>query len=196
MGTFLVGCSNQQKIGEVVHEERKSTSDQVVTKEAVIVQDQGEKLTEAAGPSAMHISAVEQDIPVSGDMMKFVGRYHTEISCEDAFAHCEKGTAEYIINLLPDGTAHRTFVYKGKLGSDQKIHISKRNYQKNTWSYDERYNQIIVKRIEGIQFFYNVDDNQLVINREKTLNDDHTNKRYFEQQKQYLPDQDYVLTRF
>ena len=43
--------------------------------------------------------------------------YHTRISCEDNFADCETGEAEYILNLLPDGTAYWNVVHFGRVGS-------------------------------------------------------------------------------
>ncbi len=48
---------------------------------------------------------------------QYAGRYHTRISCEDNFADCETGEAEYILNLLPDGTAYWNVVHFGRVGS-------------------------------------------------------------------------------
>ena len=151
-----------------------------ITEEKTQQDDKGEKLTEAAGPAVTQALEDDHVAQVSNVSMPFVGRYHTEINCEDKFAHCEKGSAEFIINLLPDGTAHRTFVYKGRVSNDSHEELANRNYKKNTWHYDEEHHQIIVQRIEGIQFFYSINDEQnLVIDRDKILNIDKSFLKFF-----------------
>ena len=168
-----------------------------ITEEKTQQDDKGEKLTEAAGPTVTQALEDDHVAQVSNVSMPFVGRYHTEINCEDKFAHCEKGSAEFIINLLPDGTAHRTFVYKGRVSNDSHDELANRNYKKNTWHYDEEHHQIIVQRIEGIQFFYSINDEQnLVIDRDKILNIDKTNKNYFSVKGHHAPEHNYVMTKF
>jgi len=157
-------------------------------------------LTEVAGQATLptinkFVPSDEIDkIPTKAEA--FVGRYHAQIDCEDPFAMCNKGNAEFIINLLADGTAHRTFVYMGKVTNDSNIIKSNRTYQKNTWIYDEATHEIIVNRIEGIQFFYKVDSqHNLVMDLDKILNGTEANRLYFRQHN-LAPTKAYVLYKF
>lgn len=196
---LLMGCSNQQKEEASTHEDSNTPSVVVSAKKniaTVQAEDEGAKLTEAAGPAI--VQALDDEIePISDQSMLYVGRYHTEISCEDKFAHCEKGSAEFIINLLPNGTAHRTFVYRGRVSNDSHEDIINRNYKKNTWRYDAEHHQIVIQRVEGIQFFYTIDDQQnLVIDRDQILNASEINKRYFSGAGHHAPEENYVMTKF
>ena len=194
MGTLLVGCSNQQKTAETTQPEVQPASETRMLEE---LQNNGAKLTEVAGPAAVHVIQEANAEQVPEQWMQYVGRYHTQLSCEDKFARCEKGTAEFVINLLPDGTAHRTFVYMGKVSNDAHSDTSGRNFQKNTWSYDAERSLIVVQRIEGIQFFYRVDaEHNLVVDRERIINVDNINKQYFTTSGHPAPEQNYVLKKF
>lgn len=200
LAVLLMACSNQQKDEASIHEDVQVASEATEPQKKIAVekpqQDEGAKLTEAAGPAMAQVSEDEIE-PIPDQSMPYVGRYHTEINCEDDFAHCEKGSAEFIINLLPDGTAHRTFVYKGRVSNDSQEEIANRNYKKNTWRYDAEHHQIVVQRVEGIQFFYTIDDQQnLVIDRDRILNIDETNQRYFADAGHHAPEHDYVMTKF
>ena len=199
LAVLLMACSNQQKDEDSLHEDAQLSAEKNSSKKNIALekteQDEGSKLTEAAGPTVTQV-LVDQITPVSDISMPYVGRYHTEINCEDKFAHCEKGSAEFIINLLPDGTAHRTFVYKGRVSNDSHD-LANRNYKNNTWHYDPKHHQIVVQRIEEIQFFYKIDDQQnLVIDRDRILNVDDTNKKYFSVAGHHAPEKNYVMTKF
>jgi hypothetical protein len=161
----------------------------------------GKKLSEVAGQATLPAMADVKSFGPQSETLaskaeEFVGRYHVQMSCEDPFAKCEKGNAEFIINLLADGTAHRTFVYMGKMTYENTDVKSSRSYQKNTWIYDEVQHEIIVNRIEGIQFFYKVDEkNNLVMDLDKILNGTEENRLYFKQHHT-APTKAYVLKRF
>ena len=202
LAVLLMACSNQQKDDVSMHEDIQVASEATEPQKKITVEktqqdDEGEKLTEAAGPAVTQALEDDHVAQVSNVSMPLVGRYHTEINCEDKFAHCEKGSAEFIINLLPDGTAHRTFVYKGRVSNDSHDELANRNYKKNTWHYDEEHHQIVVQRVEGIQFFYSINDEQnLVIDRDQILNVDKTNKNYFSVKGHHAPEHNYVMTKF
>ena len=154
--------------------------------------NQGKKLTEVAGqatlPASIHPTDAAHAAKVSEQAEKFVGRYYAEISCEDRFVMCDRGKAEFIINLLPDGTAHRTIVYMGKMTYENSEIKSNRSYQKNTWHYDEKNHEIIVNRIEGGQFFYRVDaDGNLVMDLDQISS---------KAENSLTPEKAYVLTKF
>ena len=70
-----------------------------------------------AGRTFLPEENVDQTKKLSGTSLQYVGRYHTRISCEDAFADCESGEAEYILNLLPNGSAYWNVVHFGRVGS-------------------------------------------------------------------------------
>lgn len=162
---------------------------------------EGKKLTDLAGQATLPAMAEmkgqdQQSDVVSTKAEAFVGRYHVQMSCEDPFAKCEKGSAEFIINLLPDGTAHRTFVYMGKMTYENNDIKPNRGYQKNTWVYDEVNHEIVINRIEGIQFYYNVDaQNDLVMDIDKIVNGTEENRLYFSQHHT-APTKAYVLKKF
>ncbi len=54
-----------------------------------------------AGRTFLPEENLDQTKKLSGISLQYVGRYHTRISCEDAFADCESGEAEYILNYYP-----------------------------------------------------------------------------------------------
>ena len=208
---MLSGCDAQKSspkiLSEASYPEEQTivVSADVANMDAVAVsapqekeESAGRKLTEIAGQATLPAEKHKhKEDGIADTDLQYVGRYRVNIPCEDEFAHCEKGSAEFIINLLPDGTAHRTFVYKGRVSNDSHEELANRNYKKNTWHYDEEHHQIIVKRIEGIQFFYSINDEQnLVIDRDKILNVDKTNKNYFSVKGHHAPEHNYVMTKF
>lgn len=79
--------------------------------------DTGHKLTDLAGKATMPVHMEERKTPLAlnKNAMPYVGRYRVDISCSDPYVGCERGTANFILNLLADGTAHRSIVYMGKI---------------------------------------------------------------------------------
>ncbi len=181
----------------------QNSSSEIALQEATqaVPASDGKKLSEVAGQATLPAMAeikgfAPQRETLPSKAEEFVGRYHVQISCDDPFAKCEQGSAEFIINLLADGTAHRTFVYMGKISNENSDVKSNRSYQKNTWIYDDAQHEIIVNRIEGIQFFYKVDEkNNLVMDIDKILNGTEENRLYFAQHHT-APMRAYVLKRF
>ena len=74
-------------------------------------------LDDAAGRTFLPDGAPDQTSKISESDQQYAGRYHTRISCEDNFADCETGEAEYILNLLPDGTAYWNVVHFGRISN-------------------------------------------------------------------------------
>jgi len=65
---------------------------------------EGKKLTDLAGqatlPAMVEMKGQgQQSDVVSTKAEAFVGRYHVQMSCEDPFAKCDKGSAEFIIRF-------------------------------------------------------------------------------------------------
>lgn len=83
----------------------------------------------------------------------------------------------------------------GKMTYENNEIKPNRSYQKNTWVYDELTHEIIINRIEGIQFFYKVNaDGNLVMDLDKILNSSESNRNYFNQNNA-APEKAYVLTK-
>ncbi len=148
---------------------------------------QGMKLRDVAGQATIQTSnVIIPDIKqMSKKELQLAGRYHVQISCKDPFPKCDSGSAEFIINLLPDGTAYRTFVYFGRVsneisGSESPIVNDSVNHQ-DTWEYDPANNEIIIHRAYNVDFYYDViDENTIQMKLEKILHGKEENIAYFE----------------
>lgn len=194
----LVACDSQNSIDQEQSVDAQNSLSKAEQDQSAQHVNAAKKLTEVAGqatlPAASELKGLDVE-PLPAKAESFVGRYHTQISCTDRFAHCQKGNAEFIINLLPDGTAHRNIVYMGKMTYENNEIKPNRTYQKNTWVYDEVNHEIVIDRVEGIQFFYKVDaDRNLVMDLDKILNSSESNRLYFSQNNP-APAQAYVLKK-
>lgn len=204
---FLSACDSQQHTLEHSqdHQQQNTTAPQINEKKPIALENAnvGRKLTEVAGQATLPITADADDdhsasqvATISAKAESLIGRYSVTINCKDRFALCDQGNAQFIINLLPDGTAHRTFVYPGKVTYDNNEIKSNRSYEKNTWVYDEENHEVIVNRIEGTQFFYKVDEHQnLVMDLEKILNSSENNRLYFRETEHPAPEKAYILKK-
>ena len=154
-------------------------------------QAETKRLTEVAGqatvPTQVNSEYTSHHIPENH--LTYVGRYTIQISCEDKFVMCERGTVDYILTLLPDGTAHRIFVNAGQISYDNE-----KKYRKDLWFYDEDAHQIVVARASGVNFYYNVDqDHNLIMDKNKIAIATENNREYFKTNP--LPSQNYHLIR-
>ena len=154
-------------------------------------QAETKRLTEVAGqatvPTQVNSEYTSHQIPVAHQA--YVGRYAIQISCEDKFVMCERGTVDYILTLLPDGTAHRIFVNAAQIsyGNEKK-------YRKDLWFYDEDAHQIVVARASRVNFYYNIDqDHNLIMDKNKIAIATENNREYFKTNP--LPSQNYHLIR-
>lgn len=138
---------------------------------------EGRKLTEVAGkptmPSADKLHATAHDVPENA--VQYIGRYRVEISCDDPFVECDKGNAEFILNLLPNGSAHRIFVHLGKV-----TYATSNQYRQDSWLYDQALNEIVLTRGSGVKFYYDVgQDDTLTMNVSKIATAQGANQAYF-----------------
>ncbi len=171
----LLGCDDSQLEQAAV----QKYTEQVETK----------RLTEVAGQATapMQTAATEHHVPENH--LTYVGRYSIQVSCTDKFVMCEQGTVDYILTLLPDGTAHRIFVNAGKISYD-----TEKKYRKDFWFYDEQNHQIVVARSTGVNFYYNVDhENNLIMDPNKIAIATENNREYFKTHP--LPSQNYHLIK-
>ena len=152
---------------------------------------QGKKLTEVAGKAAMPAdttSATQKKIPENAE--SYVGRYRSAISCADPLMKCKEGTGDFILNLLADGTAHSSIIHLGQIKFDSDSY-----YHKDSWSYDEEHHQVILHRSNGVEFFYNVDQDQsLQMDLDKIAHASEQNKQYFAEGHPF-PQQAYRLVK-
>lgn len=182
--TLLFACSNSDNLNEMVVP-HVSKYDQKVTSE------EGSALTDLAGKATVLKPIDDQAASslLTEAARKYVGRYRAEIDCKDAFAECENGTANFIVNLLPSGIAHRSIVHMGKITFE-----SSRQYRQDYWSYDEILHEIILHRESGVKVFYFIDDdNNLIMDLDKIAYATEINKQFFSQNP--LPQHAYVLKK-
>ncbi|MCO8056260.1 hypothetical protein [Acinetobacter towneri] len=152
-------------------------------------QAETKRLTEVAGQATAPIQTAATEHHIPENHLTYVGRYTIQISCEDKFVMCERGKVDYILTLLPDGTAHRIFVNAGQISYDNK-----KKYRKDLWFYDEDAHQIVVARSTGVSFYYNVDhENNLIMDRNKIAIATENNREYFKTHP--LPSQNYHLIK-
>lgn len=150
----------------------------------------GKKLTEVAGQAA--IPAGDEFIAqgVTDNELPYVGRYHARVDCKDPVVFCSEGTADFILNLLDDGTAYRIIIHSGKI-----TFASEKQYRQDHWKYDEINHQIILKRESGVEFFYDIDDaKNITMNLDRIANGSEVNKKFFQEGNPF-PHEAYKLKR-
>lgn len=181
-----VGCHQSNPFEEM---EKHSEEFRSVTHDH---DEEGYKLTDVAGKATLPPAekSVQKKLQLSAQAEALVGRYRVLVDCGDPFVHCENGTAEFILNLLPDGTAHRIFIHMGKV-----TFASSHEYRQDTWFYDHALHQVILIRGSGVQFYYDIDQaGNLIMDLEKIAHFTPENREYFANGHPF-PQQAYVLTR-
>ena len=91
------------------------------------VSSEGVALTKVAGQATIpHVASKHIEKPSPQDLI-YAGRYHARIPCSDPFAGCvsNEKEAEYIINLLEDGSVYWINTSFGRLGSDPSRDMTK-----------------------------------------------------------------------
>lgn len=149
------------------------------------------KLTDLAGKATMpKAQEIQVKTLLIDEAQPFIGRYQVEIDCHDPFVDCQQGVANFIITLLPDGTARRSIVYMGKI-----MFASNQRYQQDQWFYDQADHQIILRRSNGVEFFYDIDEqHNLIMNLDKIAHANKINKQFFSNENP-LPELSYVLKK-
>ncbi len=152
-----------------------------------------------AGRTFLPEENLDQTKKLSGTLLQYVGRYHTRISCEDAFADCESGEAEYILNLLPNGSAYWNVIHFGRVGSKDGAKSAAVNElcPSLNWKVDEKEHELTIQcPLSKVNFYFNFDSNKrLVMNLEKLFYSDYGKNREFLEQNYFVPNQAYVLTK-
>ena len=157
----------------------------------------GQSLSEVAGQATLATQQLSLDNTLPEQAKVYVGRYLASIPCDDGFIPCKEGTAEFILNLLPDGTVHRSIIHYGKVFADKPVtEAGNTTYRKDMWSLDNVNHEIIVHRKEGVIFYYYIQDkNHLVMDVARIHNEKvGANKEMFKNGYP-KPAKAYVLTR-
>lgn len=159
--------------------------------------DTGKKLSAVAGqatlPEAQHQPS--NKLELSEEALRYVGRYHTQMSCEDSSIVCDQSHAEYILTLLADGTAHQTMVGLGRLASESSIK-AKNSYRQDHWDFDKHQHEIVIALQEGVDVYYQIEaDHELKLNLARTMDSNRGENRQYFDQGYPLPKHEYVLKR-
>lgn len=197
----LTACDQEQPVKLQQFNQEQSSIESELLHEVAEIEDeiQGMKLidvvSQATVPQQNHPKHTQASMgPVSEAQLKYVGRYHVEMSCEQSQIPCQQGTVQYIVNLLPDSTSHRIVLHLGKVYADRLDPI--RSYRKDLWDYDEQLHEIVIHLSEGADLFYRIDEDQnLEMDLDKTLNDNPFNREFFKQHYP-LPNFSYRLKRY
>ena len=205
---LTLGCSLGLSLGLIACDTGQSPHEQLMSSEAVHSDEEktpqatpsseGRKLSDVAGQANLPRQRISSDsgaTRLSEYEQQFVGRYHTKMSCEDSLTDCEHGNSEYILNLLPDGTAHRMIVHYGKVYAENTSQQSSRYNRAATWIVNRELNEVVVYPKDSYPIFYRIESNQrLVMNVEKILSVAENSPAVLNPPL-FVPSQDYVLLK-
>lgn len=170
---------------ELHHKEEVAVS---LANQALDESTQAKKLTDIAGHATFREEDGFNGQPIPDYAVDFVGRYYTEVSCnDDGFSPCKNGKAMFILTLAPNGLVYRSILQYGQVFTFQnKMATPYSTYRKDRWELNPTRKELVVYRKEGLVLYYTVKDNtKLVMNIEKTQKEN----------RQELMDQHYVLPR-
>jgi len=156
-------------------------------------------LDDVAGRTFLPNNSQDQIQKLSGTSLQYVGRYHTRISCADTFADCESGEAEYILNLLADGSAYWNVIHYGRIGTKDGSKSAAVNQlcPTLTWKVDDIEHDLIIHcPTSDVNFYFNIDSAQLLsVNVEKLFYSDYGKNREFLEQNYFVPTKAYILKK-
>lgn len=152
------------------------------------------KLTDIAGQATMPLRDDSTVGPVPDYAKDFVGRYYTEVSCNDGFSPCNGGKAIFVLTLAQDGTLYRSILQHGKVFTFQnKVEAPNSTYTKDRWEMSPSLKELKVYRKEGLVLYYDVkDESTLVMNIAKTQQE---NQQELMEMHYKLPRISYQLTK-
>lgn len=171
MGSLLLtGCGDKSPLDDTMSNKQHSSTLEDETPAA-------KTLSDVIGQISHTISSPHEIVTkfdMTQDALPFVGRYQTKIDCQDKIVNCEEGQSDIVLNLLPDGTAHRTIIHLGKI-----TYASNLQYSQDRWFYDPKVHEIVIERANGVKYFFNTQHkNQLILDASKVIA---INKGFFEQ---------------
>ncbi|WP_374665372.1 hypothetical protein [Acinetobacter sp.] len=199
-GSLLAGCGKFSAPLDDPNSSASETVSAVNAKDAVASETQpapSRNLAQAAGQVTLKAEQPQLNHQISEQAKAYAGRYQASIPCDDGFISCKQGTAELILNLLPDGKAHRSIIHYGKIFADRPVSADGSTaYSKDMWTLGETDHQIIVHREEGGNFYYMIQDrDHLMIEMDKTRNAGDGKNQERSKHSDPKPAKTYVLTR-
>ncbi|ANF80939.1 hypothetical protein A3K93_01210 [Acinetobacter sp. NCu2D-2] len=124
------------------------------------------EMNKASGAQTEYSS---QDKLIPDYAVDFVGRYYTTLDCNDGYSPCSKGTAEFVLTLLADGSVYRSVLQHGKVFTFRNDVRDKDNYRRDRWEINPERTELIIHRKEGVDFYFDIlDDANMVFNLAKT----------------------------
>lgn len=163
------------------HEQRAASL--VVEDEQPVAHDEAKVLTEVAGRATIpNVVSKHTTQPAPQDLI-YVGRYHARIPCTDPFAGCVNGEkeAEYIINLLEDGSVYWMNTSFGRLGIDPARSSAKIEQTCKQVQWQVNGKELMIRcEAAGVNLYYQINQNRdLVLDLDKIWNSDHGQNRQF-----------------
>lgn len=200
VGTMMCLTLSACDINHTNSKDHSSPSSSSIDEENLIKNSTSTKtLDYVAGRTFLPEENLDQTKKLSGISLQYVGRYHTRISCKDAFADCESGEAEYILNLLPNGSAYWNVIHFGRVGSKDGVKSTAVNQlcPDLNWKVDEREDELTIHcPLSKVNFYFKTDSRKrLIMNLEKLFYSDYGKNREFLEQNYFVPKQAYVLTK-
>ena len=198
----LTACDHHDPIPQQHAQTEPQRETSAISMNADSSSDQGMSLTDVAGQATLPAAAAQREnlTPPTASDLVYAGRYHLRLQCTDVFASCADGEkeTEYILNLLTDGSVYWTNTSFGRLGADtaRKNSEIEQGCRQVQWVVHQKLNEIMLHcDAANINVYYQVDANQdLVLDREKSWNDDYGGNRQFFQQYP-MPTQPYVFEK-
>ena len=167
---LLTACDDKSPLGDATSKKQHSSAFEDEAPAAKTLSDVIGQISHTI--SSQHEIVTKSDM--AKDALPFVGRYQTKIACQDKIINCEEGQSDIVLNLLPDGTAHRTIIHLGKI-----TYASNLQYSQDKWFYDPKLHEIVVERGNGLKYFFNTQHkDQLILDASKVIA---INKAFFEQ---------------
>lgn len=194
LSVMLFGCDNHQTEQDII-----SNHSQNIHRPNNDASNEGSKLVDVAGQATVPIAhgASDQIVPVlSKEEVPYVGRYHVYVPCTDAFARCQQasGQVDYIISLLPDGSAFRQRVSFGRIQIDERQNT--KTYNPDTWHLNKENNQIVLKVFAGGNLYFNIiNKDHLKMNLDHIVHANSGLNREQLGEDFILPGAEYTLTR-
>ena len=173
IGLSLVACDRGAP--------KLAQQDENAVAQTSVATDTGKRLTDVAGRATLQDGSEYAPRTLDISEQRFIGRYRTQIQCDGYFFPCKEGSADFILNILPDGTVHRSVVRLGKLFSERpRSDFSNLAYRRDTWTMNRERTELIVHRKDGINFYYRVVDSEtLMMDLDKSNNLDVKNQKLY-----------------
>ncbi|GAB3052167.1 hypothetical protein GCM10027155_18140 [Acinetobacter apis] len=169
----LIGCSNSNE--QLKNHEIKPVNQSDLP--APVPSEHSGNLLSIAGKATAPKVLDEKPIGriLNQEEKTLVGRYKVTISCKDPIARCtenEKGSVDFILNLLPNGTVYRFIKGLGAIKLDSR---NSPHYFRDHWGITQinQSKYVVISYSTGMRVFYRVEPNHSLLmdtSRNKLVN--------------------------